>query len=55
MHESIIEVKVRLKVRYENRTTLMEVVNEMDYQFNDTTGMAVVTDTELTDWEEEIL
>lgn len=42
-----VEVKVRLVIRMDEGVEVSEVINEMDYDFSDTTGNATVEDMEI--------
>lgn len=61
MIEKNVYIKIRAKVRMHNvpegmsdqfvESSLIHVVNELDYRLNDTTGEAAILDTEVTDFE----
>ena len=46
-----LEMKVRLVVRVDEGTEVSNVVDEMEYDFQDTTGAATVEDTEILGYE----
>ena len=51
MRKVFVELKVRLVLNQDEIATTEEIVNELDYDFKDTTGMADVEDTEILDYE----
>jgi hypothetical protein len=46
-----VDVKVRLIIRQDDGVETSEVVNEMEYDFTDTTGNATIEDMEITDYQ----
>lgn len=46
-----VEVKIKLVIRIDEGTEVSQVIDEMDYSFNDTTGSATIEDTEILDQE----
>ena len=46
-----VEVKVRLSIRADDDIELSEIMDEIDYNFSDTTTKAEVEDTEILDYE----
>jgi hypothetical protein len=46
-----VEVKVRLSIRADDDVELGTIIDEMDYNFTDTTTKATIEDTELLDHE----
>jgi hypothetical protein len=46
-----VEVKIKLVIRIDEGTEVSQVIDEMDYRFNDTTGSATIEDTEILDQE----
>ncbi len=46
-----IELKVRVKVNVDEGVEIGDIVNEMDYEFRDTTTQATIEDTEIIDYE----
>ena len=46
-----VKVEVKLIVEVDEGTEVAEVIDEMDYNFNDTTGKATVLDTEIEDYD----
>ena len=50
-HKVFVEVKVKLVLNMDEGVEVGEVINEMDYNFSDTTGHANIEDTEILDHE----
>lgn len=46
-----IEVKVKLSIRVDEGQEISQVVNELEYDFTDTTGNADIEDTEILEYE----
>jgi hypothetical protein len=46
-----VEVKVRLSIRADDDAELGTIIDEMDYNFSDTTTQADIEDTEILDYE----
>lgn len=46
-----IELKVKMLIRADDGTDISEVVQEMEYDFTDTTGNAQIEETEIMDYE----
>ena len=51
MSKVYIEVKVRLIVNVDSGAEVSEIIDEMDYDFSDTTGKATVEDMEILNYE----
>ena len=47
---AIVEIKIKVVMEIDNDITIDKVVNEMDYDLEDMTGKAAVTDTTMTDF-----
>lgn len=47
----VVEIKVKLLIRADEGQEISEVIDEMDYSFEDTTGGADIEDTEILDYE----
>jgi hypothetical protein len=43
-----VEVTVKLTMKVDEGTEIQEVIDEMDYSFDDTTGNANIEDSEVT-------
>jgi len=46
-----VEVKTKLSIVMDDDAELSEIMNEMEYDFSDTTTQADVQDMEMTDYE----
>lgn len=46
-----ITVKVKLSIRVDEGQEISQVVNELEYDFTDTTGNADIEDTEILEYE----
>jgi hypothetical protein len=46
-----VDVKVRLVIEVEKGQDLAEVMDELEYDFNDTTGNATVEDNSILDYD----
>lgn len=46
-----VKVTVDLCIKADNDVEIQEIINEMDYNFADTTGKATIEDTEILDHE----
>jgi hypothetical protein len=46
-----VEIKVKVLVNLNDGENLTDIIDEMEYDFSDTTGNADVVDTEITGWE----
>lgn len=51
MRKVYVDLKVRLVIQIDEGIQLEEVIDELDYNFVDTTTQADVIDTEIKDWE----
>ena len=51
MRKVFVEVKVKLAVNVNEGCEVSKVIDEMEYDFSDTTGLADVVDTEILDYE----
>lgn len=51
MRKVTIELKVSLELQVDEGIEISQVVNEMDYEFSDTTGSATVIDSSICDYE----
>lgn len=45
-----VEVKVKLTIKVDEGVEVGNVIDEMDYSFNDTTSSAQIENTEITDY-----
>lgn len=46
-----VEVKVKLTMKVDDDVEVSEVIDEMEYDFSDTTGKAIIENTEILDSE----
>ena len=53
MRKVTVKLEVRLVMSVDEGVEISDVVNELDYQINDTTTAANILDTEITDFEVE--
>lgn len=51
MRKVTIKLQMRVVMSVDEGIEISEVVNELDYQVNDTTTAADILDTEITDYE----
>jgi hypothetical protein len=51
MRKVTVKLEMRLVMLVDEGVEISEVVNELDYQVNDTTTAANILDTEITDYE----
>ncbi len=51
MRKVTIELEMRVVMSVDEGVEISDVVNELDYQVNDTTSTADILDTEITDYE----
>jgi hypothetical protein len=51
MRKVTVKLEMRLVMLVDDGVEISQVVNELDYQVNDTTTAANVLDTEITDYE----
>ena len=51
MRKVIVKLEMRLVMSVDEGVEISDVVNELDYQINDTTTAANILDTEITDFE----
>lgn len=51
MRKVTIKLEIRIVMSVDEGVDISEVVNELDYQINDTTTTADILDTEITDFE----
>lgn len=51
MRKVTIELEMRVVMSVDEGVDISDVVNELDYQINDTTSTADILDTEITDYE----
>ena len=51
MRKVTVEIKVKAIINIDEDIELEEVIDEMDYDFSDTTTKATVEDTEMIDYE----
>ena len=49
--KAYVEVKVKLIIRADEGEEISHILDEMDYNFSDTTGNATIEDTEILDYE----
>ncbi len=50
MRKVYVDVVARLIIRADEDIEIQNVLNEMDYNFKDTTGKADIEDSEIQDW-----
>ena len=53
MRKVTIKLEVRLVMSVDDGVEISNIVNELDYQINDTTTTADILDTDITDFEVE--
>jgi len=53
MRKVTVKLEVRLVMSVDEGVEISNIVNELDYQINDTTTAADILDTEITDFEVE--
>jgi len=51
MRKVTVKLEMRLVMSVDEGVEISDVVNELDYQINDTTTAADILDTEITDFE----
>ena len=51
MRKVTVKLEMRLVMSVDEDVKISDVVNELDYQINDTTTAADILDTEITDFE----
>lgn len=51
MRKVSVEVKVKLVMTIDDGVEVGDIIDEMEYDFNDTTTQATVEDTEILDYE----
>ena len=51
MRKVFVEVKVRLVINQNDDAQTREILDEMEYDFSDTTGKADIVDTTIEDYE----
>jgi len=51
MRNVIVELKVKLLLKMDSDSEVSDIMNELEYNFTDTTGSADVEDMEITDYE----
>jgi len=51
MRKVTVKLEMRLVMLVDDGVEISQVVNELDYQVNDTTTAANILDTEITDYE----
>ncbi len=51
MRKVIVEVKVRLVINQNEDVETSEIIDELEYDFTDTTGKADIVDTTIEDYE----
>ena len=51
MRKVTVKLEMRIVMSVDEGVEISEVVNELDYQVNDTTAAANILDTEITDYE----
>jgi hypothetical protein len=51
MRKVTVKLEMRIVIFVDEGVEISEVVNEFDYQVNDTTNAADILDTEITDYE----
>jgi len=50
MRKVTVEVKVKLVINADEGVEIAEILDEMDYNFDDTTGKADIEDAEILDY-----
>ena len=53
MRKVTVKLEMRIVMSVDEGVEISDVVNELDYQINDTTTAADILDTEITDFEVE--
>ena len=53
MRKVTVKLEMRIVMSVDEGVEISEVVNELDYQINDTTTAADILDTDITDFEVE--
>ena len=51
MRKVTVKLEMRIVMSVDEGVEISEVINELDYQVNDTTTAADILDTEITDYE----
>lgn len=51
MRKVTVELEMRVVMSVDEGVEISDVVNELDYQINDTTSTVDILDTEITDYE----
>ena len=51
MRKVTVELEMRVVMSVDEGVEISDIVNELDYQINDTTSTADILDTEITDYE----
>ena len=51
MRKVFVDVKVRLIINQDDGVETSEILDEMEYEFTDTTGKADIVDTTIEDYE----
>ena len=51
MRKVFVEVKMNITMVVNEGIEISEVINKANYEFNDMTGAAFITDTEITDYQ----
>ncbi|KKL46389.1 hypothetical protein LCGC14_2346020, partial [marine sediment metagenome] len=51
MRKVTVKLEMRVVMSVDEGVEISDVVNELDYQINDTTSTADILDTEITDYE----
>ena len=51
MRKVTVQLEMRIVMSVDEGVEISDVINELDYQVNDTTSAADILDTEITDYE----
>ena len=51
MRKVVVEIKTKVIMTVDENVEISEIINELDYEFSDTTTKATVIDTEIIDYE----
>ena len=51
MRKVTVQLEMRIVMSVDEGVEISEIINELDYQVNDTTSAADILDTEITDYE----
>ena len=51
MRKVVVEIKVKAIINVDDDIEISEIIDELDYDFTDTTTKATIEDTEIIDYE----